>query len=115
MNHLKTLQTSESDIRGCEDTAQLLREEQQNGSRARSYSHTTTSKAEEFLQPTSVLPGESLEGSRVPGPFLWLQKTRSRDQDYSVQPVPLILCVLPNKNSLAEAGRALLDAKAALT
>lgn len=75
----------------------MPREEQQNGSRAHSYSHTTTSKAEESLQPTSVLPGESLEGSRVLGPFLWLQKISSRDQDYSVQPIPLIFGCSPKQ------------------
>lgn len=54
----KTLQTSKFDIPGCEDTAQLPREKQKIGSRACSYSHTTTSKAGESLQSTSVLPGE---------------------------------------------------------
>lgn len=57
----KILQTSKFDIPGCEDTAQLPREKQKNGSRACSYSHTTPSNAEESLQPTSVLPGEDPE------------------------------------------------------
>lgn len=39
---------------------------------------TATSEAEESLQPTSVLPGESLEGSKVLGLFLWLQKNQQQ-------------------------------------